>query len=67
MHFPLDFDRFHNVPAVTFQPAIEVVKVDAADASRRPIVQFGWDGFAQRVMTLFLPSAHQIQTLFQQF
>ena len=66
MHFPLDFNGLHHLPTVTFQAAIEIVQVNATHPPGGPVVKLGGDGFAERVVPLFLPSADQIQTAVQQ-
>src|SRR3546814_5099313 len=62
VHLPINFDALYHFFPVGFQPAVEIVQVmDTRHAPRNGVKKFGRHRFAQRVMTLLLPSRYQIK------
>lgn len=61
VHVAVHLDMLDHFGAVGFQAAVEVVQVlDSAHAPGRGVEQFGGQGFRQRVVAFFLPSAHEV-------
>ena len=54
------------MPSVAFQPAIEIVEVNAADPTGRPVVKLRGNRLTQRIMALLLPPADQIELSIEQ-
>ena len=64
VHFPIDFNAFHDFLAVSFQSAVEIVQVfDTTDLACGGVEQFGRDRFGQRVISFLLVSRHQIESV----
>ena len=64
VHVTIHLDVLHDLLAVGFQAAVEVVQVvDAAHASRGSVEQLSGYGLAERVITFLFPATHEIITI----
>ena len=65
MHIVIDFYVLDYDVFVSLQPAVEVVQVrNAGEFACCSVEQLGRDGFRQRVVALFLPTGHEVITVF---
>ena len=63
VHFAVNFDAFDHFIAVGFQAAVEVVQADTRSGASTEVEEFARQGFAQRIVALLFPTAHQVVAL----
>ena len=64
MQFTEESDVLGDFPAVAFETAVVVVKVNAAEVAEHAVEDAAWQNFVPRVVTNFFPAADQVVTFF---
>src|SRR5690606_35019356 len=64
VHLTVHFDIFNYIEFIGLQTAVKIMQSDTACHTGNKIEKLRRQGFADRILAVFLPTAHQVEVFF---